>query len=284
MMKKIVAMLLTLSLVFSSAAFASAAENTAAGDIHTEQNAAQTADQNGTENIGSTESTGGTSASDTDAAGNANTGADANTDTDGKDAADDTETDSAGKDADGNAAADTDSDADAAGDTKDTDTKTTVKTKTVSKYQKGLAAYIRSRNPKIGKKWSITLAGYFIKSGKKNNIDPKVLMALAQRESNFRSKATSRYGYKGIMQCSASFAKAHGYKTSDLYQADISIEIAAKYLRRMKNKHETYSKAIACFVCGSGAVARGVHSREPGRSVMKTRSKIQDYLEEHHYV
>ncbi len=264
MMKKIVTMLLTLSLVFGSAAFASAAETTAAGDIHTEQNAAQIADRNGTENTGSTESTVGTSDSDTDAAA-----------------------DSAGKDADDAAAADADgkgTDADTAGDAKDTDTKTTVKKKTVSKYQKGLAAYIRSRNPKIGKKWSITLAGYFIKSGKKHNIDPKVLMALAQRESNFRAKATSRYGYKGIMQCSAGFAKAHGYKTSDLYQADISIEIAAKYLRRMKNKHETYSKAIACFVCGSGAVARGVHSREPGRSVMKTRSKIQDYLEEHHYV
>ena len=274
MMKKIVTMLLTLSLVFSSAAFASAAENTAAGDIHTEQNAAQIADRNGTENTGSTESTGGTSASDTDAAA----------DSAGKDADDAAAADTDGEGTDGDTAADTDRDADTAGDAKDTDTKTTVKKKTVSKYQKGLAAYIRSRNPKIGKKWSITLAGYFIQSGKKNNIDPKVLMALAQRESNFRSKATSRYGYKGIMQCSASFAKAHGYKTSDLYQADISIEIAAKYLRRMKNKHETYSKAIACFVCGSGAVARGVHSREPGRSVMKTRSKIQDYLEEHHYV
>ncbi len=277
MMKKIVTMLLTLSLVFSSAAFANAAENTAAGDIHTEQNAAQTADQNGTENTGNPESPDGTPASDADAAGNAkDENTDANADADAAGNAKD-------ENADG-AAADTDDKADTADDAKDTDTKATVKTKTVSKYQKGLAAYIRSRNPKIGKKWSITLAGYFIKSGKKNNIDPKVLMALAQRESNFRAKATSRYGYKGIMQCSASFAKAHGYKTSDLYQADISIEIAAKYLRKMKNKHETYSKAIACFVCGSGAVARGVHSREPGRSVMKTRSKIQDYLEEHHYV
>ena len=164
------------------------------------------------------------------------------------------------------------------------DVKKETKTKQVSKYQKGLAAYIRSKNPKLSKNWSITLAGYFIKSGKKNKIDPKVLMALAQRESNFRAKATSRYGYKGIMQCSSAFAKAHGYQTSDLYQADVSIEIAAKYLRKMKNKHETYSKAIACFVCGSGAVARGVHSKEPGRSVMKTRSKIQTFLEEKNYV
>ena len=68
------------------------------------------------------------------------------------------------------------------------------------------------------------------------------------------------------------------------YQADVSIEIAARYLRSMKNKHETYSKAIACYVCGSGAVAKGIHSREPGRSVMKTRSKIQTFLEDKNYV
>lgn len=164
------------------------------------------------------------------------------------------------------------------------DVKKETKTKQVSKYQKGLAAYIRSKNPKLSKSWSTKLAGYFIKSGKKNKIDPKVLMALAQRESNFRAKASSKYGYKGMMQCTSSFAKAYGYKASDLYQADVSIEIAARYLRSMKNKHETYSKAIACYVCGSGAVAKGIHSREPGRSVMKTRSKIQTFLEEKNYV
>ena len=164
------------------------------------------------------------------------------------------------------------------------DVKKETKTKQVSKYQKGLAAYIRSKNPKLSKSWSTKLAGYFIKSGKKNKIDPKVLMALAQRESNFRAKASSKYGYKGMMQCTSSFAKAYGYKARDLYQADVSIEIAARYLRSMKNKHETYSKAIACYVCGSGAVAKGIHSREPGRSVMKTRSKIQTFLEDKNYV
>lgn len=164
------------------------------------------------------------------------------------------------------------------------DVKKETKTKQVSKYQKGLAAYMRSKNPKLSKSWSTKLAGYFIKSGKKNKIDPKVLMALAQRESNFRAKASSKYGYKGMMQCTSSFAKAYGYKARDLYQADVSIEIAARYLRSMKNKHETYSKAIACYVCGSGAVAKGIHSREPGRSVMKTRSKIQTFLEDKNYV
>lgn len=82
-------------------------------------------------------------------------------------------------------------------------------------------------------------------------------MALAQRESNFRAKASSKYGYKGMMQCTSCFAKAYGYKARDLYQADVSIEIAARYLRSMKNKHETYSKAIACYVCGSGSSCQG---------------------------
>ena len=162
--------------------------------------------------------------------------------------------------------------------------KKVAETKPVSKYQKELAAYIRGKNKNLSKEWSIKLAGYFIKSGKKNKIDPKVLMALAQRESNFRAKVRSKYGYKGMMQCTSSFAKAYGYKASELYQADVSIEIAARYLRTMKNRHESYRKAIACYVCGSGAVAKGVHSREPGRSVMKTRDKIQRFLTEKNYV
>ena len=156
--------------------------------------------------------------------------------------------------------------------------------KKISKYQKGLAAYIRSKNRKLSKQWSITLAGYFIKSGKKHDIDPKVLMGLALRESNFRAKAKSRYGYKGMMQCGDSFAKRYGYKPSDLYKANVSIEIAAKYLKAMKKRHKTYSKAICCYVCGSGAVARGIHSREPGRSVMKVRDNIKKYLKKNGYV
>lgn len=157
-------------------------------------------------------------------------------------------------------------------------------TKKISKYQKGLAAYIRSKNRKLSKNWSITLAGYFIKYGDKYDVDPKVLMGLALRESNFRAKAKSRYGYKGIMQCGDAFARSNGYKPSDLYKADVSIKIAAKYIKAMKKKHKTYSKAICCYVCGSGAVAKGIHSREPGRSVMETRNSIKTFLKEKGYV
>lgn len=173
-------------------------------------------------------------------------------------------------------------DEDKTDDKEDTDKKETTK-KEVSKYQKGLAAYIRSKNKNLSKDWSITLAGYFIKHGEKNDIDPKVLMALARRESNFRAKAKSVYGYKGMMQCNDSLARRYGYKPSDLYKANVSIEIAAKYLKAMKKKYGTYSKALSCYICGSGAVARGTYSKAPARSVMNMRDGIKDFLKEKGY-
>lgn len=165
---------------------------------------------------------------------------------------------------------------------KTADTKKDTK-KEVSKYQQGLAAYIRSKNKNLSKSWSITLAGYFIKSGKKHDIDPTVLMALARRESNFRAKAKSVYGYKGMMQCGDAFATRYGYKVSDLYKADVSIEIAARYLKAMKKRHGTYTKALSCYICGSGAVASGNYSKKPAWSVMNMRDGIKDFLKEKGY-
>ena len=109
-------------------------------------------------------------------------------------------------------------------------------------------------------------------------------MALAQRESNFRAKAKSRYGYKGMMQMNNSFATSNGYKPSDLYNAEVSIKLASRYISKMKKKYGTYTKAICCYVCGSGAVATGKYNKEPGWSIMKMRTKIKTYLKDRDYI
>ena len=258
MFKKLIAVLMALAVAACSAVPVYADLDQVNTEVQTEQQAAEPA---GTEEIGSTgeqEQAPNTNDSESGETGNTESGS--------------TE------------AGDTEEPTDTKDQDKDKDKVKKPTKKKISKYQKGLAAYIRSKNRKLSKEWSITLAGYFIKSGKKHDIDPKVLMGLALRESNFRAKAKSRYGYKGMMQCGDSFAKRYGYKPSDLYKADVSIEIAAKYLETMKKRHKTYSKAICCYVCGSGAVARGVHSREPGRSVMKVRDNIKTFLKKNGYV
>ena len=153
----------------------------------------------------------------------------------------------------------------------------------ISDYQKGLAAYIRSKNGNLSRKWSEKLAGYFIKYGNKYGVDEKVVMALALRESRFRAKATSHAGHKGMLQINDRLARSYGYKPSSLYKAYVSIKIGTIYIQKMKKKYGSYSKAICCFVCGSGAVASGNYSREPGQSVMKTQKAIKKFLKNNGY-
>ena len=203
--------------------------------------------------------------------------------TDNSDAADTSKTDTNTEDTDGSGttdgsdtgADDQDKDADIDADDEDEEG--------ISEYQKGLAAYIRSKNGNLSRKWSEKLAGYFIKYGNKYGVDEKVIMALALRESRFRAKATSHAGHKGMLQINDRLARSYGYKPSSLYKAYVSIKIGTIYIMKMKKQYGTYTKAICCFVCGSGAVASGKYSREPGQSVMKTQKAIKKFLKNNGY-
>ena len=221
----------------------------------------------------------GTSESGTDNSDAADT---SKTDANTKDTVDSGQAEGTGdQDKDGQ---DTDSDTDANKDDTDADIDEDDEDEEgISEYQKGLAAYIRSKNGNLSRKWSDTLAGYFIKYGNKYGVDEKVIMALALRESRFRAKATSHAGHKGMLQINDRLARSYGYKPSSLYEAYVSIKIGTIYIQKMKKKYGTYSKAICCFVCGSGAVASGKYSREPGQSVMKTQKAIKKFLKNNGY-
>lgn len=153
-----------------------------------------------------------------------------------------------------------------------------------AKYKKGLAAYIRYINPSVSKTKSLNMAGYFIDKGEKYNVAPEVLMAIAQNESTFYTNARSPYGYKGLMQTSDALAKKYGYKPSSLYKAQVSIEVGARYLGSMKKQFKTYTKAISAYAYGSGAVKSGNYSTAIAKKVLKTRDKIESYLERNNYV
>lgn len=152
------------------------------------------------------------------------------------------------------------------------------------KYRNGLAAYMRRINPKLGKNWSRNLAQTFIDIGEKYDLDPKVLMALAQRESRFYSKAKSPYGYKGMMQTSDWLAKHYGYEPKDVYDYEVSIDVAARYLRNLKKSFGTYTLALCGYMYGGTAVKNGRFSKKGAWKVMDTRSEIQDYLEKWNFV
>lgn len=158
------------------------------------------------------------------------------------------------------------------------------KKKADEKYKKGLAAYIRKTNPNVKKSKSLKMAGYFIAKGKKYNLDPKVLMAIAKNESTFYTNAKSPYGYKGLMQTSDALARKYGYKPSSLYKAEVSIEVGARYLRTMKNKFKTYTKALSAYAYGEGTVMSGNYSKSIAKKLLRTRKDITKYLERNNYI
>lgn len=156
--------------------------------------------------------------------------------------------------------------------------------KAATKYRNGLAAYMRKINPKLGKQWSRNLAQTFIDIGEKYDLDPTVLMALAQRESRFYSKAKSPYGYKGMMQTSDWLAKHYGYEPKELYEYEVSITVAARYLKSLKKSFGTYTLALAGYMYGGTAVKKGNFSKKGAWKVMDTRDEIREYLEKYDFV
>ncbi len=152
------------------------------------------------------------------------------------------------------------------------------------KFRNGLASYMRSRNHDMGRIWSRNLAQLFIDAGEKYDLDPKVLMAIAQRESGFRSKAVSTYGYKGLMQTSDFLARTYGYKPSSVLKPEVSIDIAAHYLSALKRSFKTYTKALSGYVYGGVAVKNGRYSTAAAKSMLRIRDGITDYLEKWDFV
>lgn len=162
--------------------------------------------------------------------------------------------------------------------------KAEAKKKKAEKYRNGLAAYIRKINPNVGTAKSKTLASLFIEKGDKYDLDPKVLMAVAQGESTFYTNATNPYGYKGLMQTSDSLARSYGYSPSSLYKPEVSIEVGARYLKSMKKTYKTYKKALSAYAYGPGSVNAGRFSYGYANRALDRRDNITKYLERNNYI
>lgn len=84
---------------------------------------------------------------------------------------------------------------------------------------------------------------------KKYNLDPKLIRALIQVESNFNPKAKSKAGAVGLMQLMPSTAKQLGVKDR-LNPAD-NIEGGVRYLRYLIERFDgNITYAIAAYNCG----------------------------------
>jgi cell wall-associated NlpC family hydrolase len=93
----------------------------------------------------------------------------------------------------------------------------------------------------------------FESAGQRWDIDPDLLAAVAQTESNFNRYAVSPVGAQGLMQFMPATAAEMGVDPSDPASA---IDGAARYLRTSIDQFGSTELAIASYNAGRGAVSR----------------------------
>ncbi len=155
-----------------------------------------------------------------------------------------------------------------------------------SRYEKGLAAYIRKVNRNVSAANARSMAASFVYWGKKYKVRPEILMGMAQCESTFYHRAKNPAGYYGLMQTSALLGRKYAkVSPSQLLNAHHSIHTGAAYLRANMNAFgNNYVKAISGYCYGTGAVRRGRYSASYANRRIRIANNITAFLKRNKYI
>ena len=103
---------------------------------------------------------------------------------------------------------------------------------------------------------------YVEKYSEEYGVDRNLVYAVIKQESNFREKAKSSKGAKGLMQImndtAIEIADELGYSGVNLYNAETNINIGTKYLADLIEKYENPKIAIAAYNAGFGNVDKWI--------------------------
>lgn len=100
-----------------------------------------------------------------------------------------------------------------------------------------------------------SIAPIIVEAAKKHGVDPKLVAAVAFRESRFDPHAVSRIGAEGVMQLMPRTARAMG--VSDSFDARQNIQGGTRYLKQMLDTfHGDIDLALAAYNAGPEAVKK----------------------------
>jgi hypothetical protein len=148
-----------------------------------------------------------------------------------------------------------------------------------SKYNKGLASYIMKYNGSYSTGKAQELVQIFEEAAKTYNIDEKILMAVAHKESTFNPTARGSSGSLGMMQVMPSTGARYGLSTDQLLDAETSINFGAMYLsERIDAYGGDLVKGFSAYNQGSVAVNRGSYSTRYASRIIGAVDSINTYL------
>ena len=110
-----------------------------------------------------------------------------------------------------------------------------------------------------------------LQHSKKNNIDPRFLLAIMKQESSFRAGAKSPAGARGLLQLvfdtAIKYNKDAGYpnlRPDDLYKPSVNIAIGSTYVGALKDEFGGLYEAIAAsYNGGEDNAARWLNRSKP---------------------
>jgi soluble lytic murein transglycosylase-like protein len=101
-------------------------------------------------------------------------------------------------------------------------------------------------------------ADLIYKAARRHAVNPRVVAAVIQAESDFQPRAKSRAGACGLMQLLPETARRFGLmKKRDLFNPAKNIEAGVRYLRWLTERFgDDLSRVVAAYNAGEGAVDR----------------------------
>ena len=97
-------------------------------------------------------------------------------------------------------------------------------------------------------------AGLITAAAEAHGVDPLLVQALIQVESNYKPRARSSKGAMGLMQLMPSTARE--YKVRNAYDPKANIDAGVQKLKSLIDKWGVVDLALAAYNAGEGAVAR----------------------------
>jgi len=108
----------------------------------------------------------------------------------------------------------------------------------------------------------------------RHNVDPALVRAVIETESNWNSSAISRKGAVGLMQLMPTTAQRFG--ASDLYTPQQNVDAGVKYLKTLLERYDgNLDLALAAYNAGEGAVDRA-HGIPAFRETRNYVQKVQN--------
>jgi len=127
-----------------------------------------------------------------------------------------------------------------------------------------------------------------LKAAKEFNLDPKLLLALIDIESDFRPSAVSPVGAIGLTQIMPATGKeiakklgVKNYKTSMLYDPKINIRFGAEYISRLLSPvyfDGNIETALTAYNRGPGNVSKSYSDKNPIVSSNYSKSVLSGYF------